>query len=545
MSKQKNNEWWKNSIIYQIYPRSFFDSDNDGIGDIPGIFSKLDHLVELGVDAVWLSPVCLSPMYDFGYDIEDYRKIDSIFGTNEDMDLLIKEAHRKNIKVIMDLVINHTSHLHPWFRESRLSRENPKSDWYVWHEGKNGRPPNNWKSAFGGSAWKWNEQRKQFYLHSFLKEQPDLNWRNPEVKKAVFEDVKYWLNRGVDGFRLDVANCYVKDINFRNNPGRMGPTPRPYDMQQHLYDRDRPETHDILKELRLVLDEYPGSMSVGEILTERPGNPGLAGSYLGKGDDELHLSFDSSWLYNKWDAEQFHKSAVKWYQALPEKGWPALCLNNHDEIRSMTKYRKGRHTGYRARVLAAMLLTLKGTPFLYYGEEIGMSNVKLKRKEIKDPVGRKYWPLHPGRDGGRSPMQWDAGPNAGFSGNKPWNRVHENYVTVNVAEQKRTEGSLFRFYKELIALRRNKRVLTEGNIQMLQDGKEGVLSYYRFGAAGEDRILVFLNFSDRKINVHTQEKGNWKIIFSTHKPLLEEYISINFNIMPYEVSVFEEVRLVK
>lgn len=545
MGKIKHSEWWKSGVIYQIYPRSFHDTDNDGIGDLPGITAKLDYLAGLGIDAVWLSPVFLSPQYDFGYDIEDYRQIDSIFGTMDDMELLIKEAHRRDIRVIMDLVVNHTSHLHPWFRKSCLSRDNDKSDWYIWHEGKNGRPPNNWKSAFGGSAWEWDSRRRQFYLHSFLKEQPDLNWRNADVKKAVFEDVKFWLNKGVDGFRLDVANCYVKDINFRNNPFRFGPTPRPYDMQDHLFDRDRPETHDILKELRLVLDEFPGRMSVGEVLVESPGNPQLAGKYLGNGDDELHLALDFSSIYNKWSAAEFCRTMFSWYDSLPEKGWPALFVNNHDQIRSMSRYYKSKQSLSRAKVLAAMLLTLKGTPLLYYGEEIGMTNVKLKRKELCDPVGRKYWPLHPGRDGERSPMQWNSGPNAGFSGNKPWIRVNENYQSVNVEVQMKDPGSVYHFYRELISLRRDRSVLTEGGIQVLQDGKDGIFSYYRLGKSGEERIVVFLNFTAKKKKIHTQEKGNWKIIFSTHKPLQEEYISINFNIMPYEVSVFEEVRLVK
>lgn len=319
--------WWKSGVIYQIYPRSFFDSNNDGIGDINGITKKLDYLAGLGIEGIWLSPVNQSPMFDFGYDISDYREIDPIFGTNGDFDNLIREVHNRNIKIIMDLVINHTSHLHSWFVESRLSRNSPKRDWYIWHNGKNEKPPNNWKSVFGGSAWEWDENTKQFYLHSFLKEQPDLNWRNPEVKEAVFQEIKFWLEKGIDGFRLDVVNCYIKDDKFRNNPFTLGPTPRPYDLQKHIFDRDRPELHDILRDFRKLLNQYSDRMSVGEIMAEFPGNPGLAASYLGNKNDELHLAFDFSFIYSKWSAGQFRDLALKWYSCVPENGWPALVLS--------------------------------------------------------------------------------------------------------------------------------------------------------------------------------------------------------------------------
>ncbi len=401
--------WWKHGVIYQIYPRSFYDTNNDGVGDLTGIMEKLDYLARLGVDAVWLSPVNTSPMFDFGYDISDFRGIDPVFGTLADCDRLITEAHRRNIKIIMDLVINHTSHLHPWFVESRSSRNNPKRDWYIWHDGKKGKPPNNWMAAFGGRAWELDEATGQFYFHSFLKEQPDLNWRNPGLRRAVFDDVRFWLDRGVDGFRLDAVSWYVKDALFRSNPFGWGPNaPRPYDLQEHIYDQNQPETHDVLKEFRKVLDEYDGRMCVGETYVASPEGARISASYLGSGTDELHLAFDFSLIFSKYGARHFRDCLARWYAALPERGWPCLVLNNHDQPRSMTRWCRGRDGEKKARVLAALLLTAWGTPFLYYGEEIGMKNGRVRRGRIQDPVGKKYWPFNKGRDPERTPMQWSA-----------------------------------------------------------------------------------------------------------------------------------------
>ncbi len=545
MKKVVRSEWWKTAVFYQIYPRSFCDTNGDGIGDLPGVTGRLDDLKSLGVDAVWLSPVFESPQFDFGYDTSDYERIDSIFGTENEMDELIEAAHKRGIRVILDLAVNHTSHWHPWFRESRSSRDNPKSNWYLWHEGRGRtfrRPPNNWKSAFGGSGWEWDRVRGQYYFHSFLKEQPDLNWRNPEVKKAVFAAVKKWLDRGVDGFRLDVANCYFKDMDHRSNPFRRGPTPRPYDLQAHLYDRDRPETHDLLRELRILLDDYPGRMMVGEILAEKPGNPGLAASYLGNGENELHLAFDFSSLFARWDAKEFHRVITDWYNAMPpDNGWPAFFFNNHDNRRSITRYAKGRATESRARVLAALLLTLRGTPFLYYGEEIGMSNVRLRRKELQDPVGRKYWPFHSGRDGARTPMQWNTRPNAGFTDGQPWIRIPENARSVNLEMQEKDMSSLYHFYRDLIAIRKESPALLDGDWTSVKDGSAGVLAYGR--KSGNQKIIVVLNFTGKPVKFHTEEHGNWKVLFSSQRPIQEEYISLNMTVHPYEVTLFEEVDL--
>jgi alpha-glucosidase len=317
-----SENWWKYGVIYQIYPRSFKDSNNDGIGDLRGILNSLDYIEWLGADALWLSPINESPMHDFGYDISDYRAIDPIFGTMSDFDLLLAEAHKRGIRIIMDLVVNHTSYKHSWFQESRMSRNNHKRDWYIWHDGREGKTPNNWVSVFGGSAWKYDSLRGQYFLHSFLEEQPDLNWRNPDVKNAIFGEVKFWLDKGVDGFRLDVVNWFVKDRKFRNNPALFG-IPQ---FQKHLFDRNRPETHDILKEFRTLLDSYPAKMSVGEVFSLPPGNPHLSAKFTGNGDDELHMAFDFSLMYRPWSARLFYRCIKKWLASIPEKGWPCHVL---------------------------------------------------------------------------------------------------------------------------------------------------------------------------------------------------------------------------
>jgi alpha-glucosidase len=408
--------WWKHGAIYQIYPRSFNDSNEDGIGDIPGIIEKLDYLKDLGVHGLWISPIYESPMHDFGYDISDYRTIDSTFGTLNDFKELIKEAHKRDIHIVMDMVFNHTSHEHAWFIESRQSRDNAKADWYVWVDGKKGKYPNNWMAAFGGHAWTWDDTRQQYYLHLFLEEQPDLNWRNDNMKRAFFDDVKFWLDLGVDGFRLDVINYIIKDEQFRHNPYFLHKTfPRRHDMQNHKHDRNRPETHGILQELRSLTNTYKDTMLVGEIYpNEGVHEPQTAASYLGNGENELHLAFNFSTIYTKFKAENFKSLLRQWYNALPEKGWPCHVMSNHDQSRAVNRLCKGKHRQNKMKILAALLLTQRGTPFIYYGEEIGMTNGTIPRNRLADPVGKKYWPLHPGRDRSRTPMQWTSGNTAAF-----------------------------------------------------------------------------------------------------------------------------------
>lgn len=484
-------DWYKEAVVYQIYPRSFKDSNGDGIGDLAGIREKIPYLKELGVDTVWLSPINTSPMLDFGYDISDYRSIDPIFGTMADFDALLAELHENKIRLMMDLVVNHSSDQHPWFIESRSSRDNPKRDWYVWHEGKEGKIPNNWQSVFGGPAWHYDKTTRSYYLHSFLKEQPDLNWRNPEVKAAVFAEIEFWLKKGIDGFRLDVVNLYFKDAAFRDNPLRLWGWryPRPYEFQTHVYDMSQPEMHPLLKDLRLLLDKY-NAASVGEVLVDFSGDPELAASYLGD-NDELHLTFDFTLLYQKWDAAAMAATLSRWFRACGDN-WPTLVFNNHDQDRSYTRYAKNHESDARAKVLAALLLTAKGTPFLYYGDEIGMKNGNIARHELRDPVGVRFWPLTVTRDVARTPMLWSSAQHAGFSAAKPWLPVNDDFRERNAATQAQDPHSILSWHRTLLDLRNRRTELRLGDWAEIPAGKD-VLAYRRSysGMASE----IYMNFS--------------------------------------------------
>ncbi len=528
------DSWWKEGVLYQIYPRSFADSNGDGIGDIPGIIGKLDYLESLGVKGIWLSPINTSPMYDFGYDVSDYRGIDPVFGTIKDFDRLIAEAHSRGIGVIMDLVMNHTSHLHPWFLESRSSRNNEKRDWYIWHPGKRGKAPNNWMASFGGSAWEWDAATESYSLHTFLPEHPDLNWRNPEMRNAMFAEISFWLDRGVDGFRLDVVNWFIKDDLFRDNPFTPSTRPRPYDLQKHIYDRNRPETHGIVREFRALLDRYPGTMSVGEVFDEKPGRHALSASYLGNGTDELHLAFDFSLIHERWNASRFLRMIEGQYGALPERGWPCFVFSNHDNRRSCSRIGGRGKKSARNRTLLTLLLTLRGTPFLYYGEEIGMSDGPVRRQEIVDPVGKRYWPFNRGRDPARTPMQWSGGPYAGFSSAVPWLPVNPEYPVLNVDRQEGDEKSLLSFTRKLIRLRREHPALARGAWEPLDTGKDGLLSYARI--EGSERIVVLLNFTGKKRELPGQ--GDLIVLNSTHRADGSAVPDRTFSVYPNEASVF-------
>jgi alpha-glucosidase len=491
--------WWQQAVMYQIYPWSFQDSYGDGIGDLPGITSRLDHLNDgtpnsLGIDAIWLSPIYISPMKDFGYDVADYCNIDPRFGTLADFDRLLEAAHRRGIRVLMDLVLNHTSDQHPWFLESRSSRLSAKRDWYHWADpGPFRGRPNNWSAVFGGSAWEWDEPTGQYYLHSFLKEQPDLNWRNPEVRQAIFDVVRFWLERGVDGFRLDAINWIGKDLTWPNNPRRMGL--RSYLRQIHRYDRDQPETHEALRALRALLKDYPDAVLVGEASSDTPGGPA---AFYGAGSDELHLVFNFRLLKSRWDAERFRRVIRKWDAAVPPGGWPTQVLSNHDQSRHYSRYGKRRDpaaAARRARAAALLLLTLRGTPFLYYGEEIGMRDVRLRYSQLRDPYTRRYWPFFTGRDPARTPMQWDDLPQAGFTGGIPWLPVSPDYPSVNVAAQRDDPHSLFSLYRRLIWLRKASPALSLGSYREIEGAPVDCLVYLREGSS--ERMLVAINFSDR------------------------------------------------
>ncbi|MCW7460962.1 alpha-glucosidase [Leptospira limi] len=510
--------WWKEAVIYQIYPRSFQDSNGDGIGDLEGIIQRLDYLAgskdSLGIDAIWLSPVYPSPMFDFGYDISDYEEIDPVFGDIQTFKRLLKEAHKRGIRIIMDLVVNHTSHLHPWFIESRSSVNSPKRDWYIWKQANHNGPPNNWLGAFGGSGWEYDKRTGEYYFHSFLKEQPDLNWRNPDVEDAIFRMMKYWLDMGVDGFRLDVVNLYVKDEFFRNNASYFMKGPRPYDKQVHTYDRDRPEMHGILRRMRKLLDSYTEKrMFVGEIMQDFPGNVLLPATYCGR-NDELHLAFNFMFLFSPWKAERFYQIVKDFESALGEDNWPNYTLSNHDFPRHITRYEKGEDTLDRAKLAACMMLTLRGTPFLYYGEEIGMKRQKVPFNKIQDPVGKRYWPFHPGRDPERIPMPWDGSETTGFTTGKPWLPLYEDSNTLNVESQKLDPNSLFFTYKKLIQIRKDRKSLRKGKLKIiLSDDKQAL--YYR-RREGKDETYIFLNFSSKPVRVSYPRKWNLnQILFSS------------------------------
>ena len=497
------------------------DTMGNGIGDLQGIIEKLDYLNDgtansLGIDAIWFCPFFVSPDLDFGYDVADYCAIDSCYGTRQDFDRLLKEAHKRNIKIILDLVLNHTSDEHEWFKESRSTRDNPKRDWYIWRDGREprNRPPNNWKNNFFGSAWTWDDKTGQYYLHSFLKEQPDLNWFNPEVREAVYKVIRFWLDLGVDGFRLDVAHCYCQDEEFRDNPSvfhrlkrirRDRFWDRPLvvsvfqmlelpELQDKIYSRHHPETHKILKEFRKILDEYPDKTSVGEVNSE---NPDIVASYYGEKNDELHMNFYFALAQCRWKAGAFRRSVERWESNLPASAWPAYTFSNHDIMRAISHYGQRGQENKRARLLAMLLLTLRGTPFIYYGEEIGMKEAKLPRAALRDPVGIKWFPFYRGRDGARTPMQWTGGKNAGFTTAQPWLPVGPEVEMRNVAVQEKDPDSLLSFYKRTIHLRRSLPALQAGSYTSITAGVAKDCYFY-MRELGDVRLLVALNFSNGK-----------------------------------------------
>jgi len=507
--------WWEDCVVYQIYPRSFQDSNHDGVGDIQGIIQRLDYLKSLRIDALWLSPIFLSPMADFGYDISSYREIDPIFGTLADVEQLLEEAHKRNLKVLFDLVLNHTSNMHPWFQESRQSKDTEKADFYIWSY----TIPNNWYAAFGGKAWSYDSTRKQYYLHSFLPEQPDLNWRNPDVVDAVFGEIRFWLEKGVDGFRLDVINCIVKDDTLRNNPRILGSRPRPYDMQRHIFDRNRSETHQKLKMLRKLMDEYGERVLVGEIMVELPGEPELAASFLGRYRDELHLSFDFTLAATPFKAVRWKIVAKRWYEAVGKHRIPTWVLNNHDLSRF---YSREGESEAKAKLAALFLCTQRGAIFMYYGEELGLPDSKISRLQLHDPLGKKYWPFHPGRDPERGPMVWSIGEGNGFSTAAPWLPFAKASNRYSVENQELEESSMLHHYRVLLALRKDDDTLRRGLTSFVDTSNVHILAYCR-EHEGQQR-LILLNFSKRRQTVDLPSFAlknlSCTLVFSTHPTLL-------------------------
>ena len=481
--------WWRGGVFYQIYPRSFADSDGDGIGDLRGITAHLDHVAELGVDAIWLSPFQASPQDDFGYDVSDYRAVDPLFGTLADFDALLARAHALGLRVIMDQVISHTSDRHAWFAESRQDRVNPRADWYVWAEPRpDGTPPNNWLSVFGGGAWQWEPRRMQYYLHNFLASQPDLNLHNPPVLDAIEGELAFWLERGVDGFRLDTANFYLHDPLLRDNPPRpdalrgTGDTPmsNPYAWQSHVYDRSRPENLAVLRRLRRLTDRYPERMMVGEIACDL-GVLRIA-EYCAS-PDLLHTGYSFDLLGPVFSAGHVRRS-VEAFFAEPGNGWPAWALSNHDVVRVATRWGDG--SPACVRLLLALLLTLPGTPFLYEGEELGLPQAELAFEDLRDPYGIAFWPAFKGRDGCRTPMPWTAEPD-GFSTGEPWLPLSPAHLPLAVSEQAGDPASTLSFARAFLRLRRATPALRSGLARFL-DAPEPVLAFRR-----EPDVLVVLN----------------------------------------------------
>jgi alpha-glucosidase len=477
--------WWKSGIIYQVYPRSFQDSDGDGVGDLKGIVQRLDYLSWLGVDIIWISPIYPSPMADFGYDISDYCGIDALFGTLADFDQLLEFAHNRGLRVILDFVPNHTSDRHPWFLESRASRTSSKRDWYIWADpSPDGGLPNNWMSQFGGSAWTLEPITGQYYLHSFLREQPDLNWRNPAVQEAMFDVLRFWLDRGVDGFRVDAIWLLIKDDQFRNNPPNQAYRPTQSDINRTLsvYNSDRPEIHALIANMRALLDHYHNRVLIGEIYLPFD----RLVTYYGENLAGAHLPFNFALIHAAWNAEAIADLIRDYESALPIGGWPNWVLGNHDQPRIAVRVGAA-----QARIAGMLLLTLRGTPTMYYGDELGIARVEVPPELVKDPWEKNEPGLGVGRDPSRTPMQWDASRNAGFSSGQPWLPLEPNCNAHNVQLLSSDPQSILSLYRELIAIRRAHPALKLGRARVIGDD-DNVLTYER--TASGQRIVVALNF---------------------------------------------------
>ncbi|HET7496454.1 MAG TPA: alpha-amylase family glycosyl hydrolase [Candidatus Limnocylindrales bacterium] len=536
------DDWWRNGIVYQIYPRSFADSNGDGTGDLAGIEGKLDYLDALGVDAIWLSPIYPSPGRDVGYDVSDHTAVDPRFGTEADFDRLVAAAHDHGIRVILDLVMNHTSDQHPWFQASRAARDGPYADWYLWRDpagvDADGRPipPNNWLSWFGGSAWQWDEPRRQFYLHTFLVEQPELNWRNPEVEAAQFAMVRGWLDRGVDGFRLDVFNAFLKHPELLANPEIEGATL--WARQRHLYDRDQPDFPDLIARFRAILDERPGRMSVGELFASEAERAVALTT-------ERHMVFDWALLAAPWSAETYGDAIWLRESMFGDERWLANVLSNHDQSRQASRLAASAgivDTDAVARAAAVVLLTIRGTPFLYYGEEIGLRDVMVPDDEIIDPPARRalvdpefeWW----NRDQCRAPMPWTAEAGHGFTTGRPWLRFGDDAVTRNVAAQQDDPDSVLSTYRRLIELRRGHEALRSGTLRLVDTGNLDVLAWNR--RSDGERILVVANFAvePRSVAMPEATDGRWVAIGGSSVDPSEPGPDGHLELRPIEAVIF-------
>jgi len=495
-------------VIYQVYPRSFFDANGDGVGDIPGIIAKLDYIAGLGCDAIWLSPVFLSPMKDFGYDVEDYREIDQSFGTLADFDQLVEAVHGRGLKLIIDQVYSHSSNRHAWFEESRQDRTNPKADWYVWADPKpDGTAPNNWLAAFGGIAWAWEPRRRQYYLHNFLPEQPDLNLTNPEVQDAILDVARFWLERGVDGFRLDVANLYCHDPLLRDNPpSGKADAHRPHEMQLHLHDRSRPENLEFLRRLRQLLDSYPDRMAVAELFTDHPAE--RTAEYTGAGD-LLHTAYNFALLGERFGSVYIRDTVQEHLEKGPNS-WPSWAFSNHDRKRVVSRWSFNNEPKGRAKLLLALLTCLPGTPFLYQGEELGLTESDVPFERLRDPDGIAFWPENKGRDGCRTPIPWRSeAPFAGFSTAEPWLPADPLHKALAVDLQEKDPDSVLNFTKAWLAWRREHPALIGGSIQFLTL-PEPILGFIR--ADENEALLMLFNLgNDATIQPCPELRGGYSV----------------------------------
>jgi alpha-glucosidase len=495
-------QWWQNAVFYEIYPRSFADSNNDGVGDLNGITSKLGYLHELGVDAIWITPCFPSPQVDFGYDVSDYEAIDPMYGTMKDFDRLVSEAKKHNIRVLLDFVVNHTSDQHKWFLDSRSSKTSQYRDWYIWRDGKGDQPPNNWQSEFGVPAWTFEKKTGQYYYHYFYPEQPDLNWRNPAVKDAMLEVTRFWYKRGVSGFRLDAVDTLFEDPKLTDNPPSSGKDKFGRPNFARVNNTKLPEVHDVLQDLRKIADQYDAVL-IGETWTK---DISELKEYYGEHSNELQMPMDLMFgTVNKLSAPEFRRQIAAVDQA---GGWPVFVISNHDIDRSYNRYGDGKNNDQIAKLMAAFYLTLRGTPIMYYGEELGMENNNPKRKEdVKDPQGVTGWPGEKGRDGERTPMQWSDAKNAGFSDAKPWLPVPLSYKTHNVATESQDSNSVLNVYRQVLAMRHKEPALVKGTYTALNEDDPNVLAYLRKDQ--DEVILVMLNMSNtpHKIKLNLEAVG--------------------------------------
>ncbi len=535
-SNSDSHNWWKKAVFYELYPRSFGDSNGDGIGDLNGITRHLDYLNQLGVDAIWITPCFPSPQVDFGYDVSDYENIDPMYGPLNDFDRLQQEAHKRGIRIILDLVVNHTSDQHAWFKDSRSSRSSAKRDWYIWRDGRGpGQPPNNWTSTFAGPAWQWDDKTKQWYYHYFYVQQPDLNWRNPAVKQAIYDTSAWWYQRGVAGFRLDAVDTLYEDPKLTDNPILPGKNAYGDSIEDEIHNKKLPEVHDALKGLRAVADKYDAVL-IGETWTS---NIDELKAYYGQHDNELQMPMDFMFMkVDKLSPPEFRRQidAIE-----GSGGWPVFVISNHDNVRSYNRYGDGVHNDAIAKLMGAFYLTLRGSPIMYYGEELGMENNDPKRREdVKDPIGRRGWPKEKGRDGERTPMQWNTTPNAGFTTGKPWLPVPPSFKTHNVVSELKDPNSVLSIYKKVLALRHTDQALTEGDYIALNASDEHVMSYLRRyqGRA----VLVVLNMSAQPQSASFdlgaqgfQSKQAQTLITTAGKPVSVDLKTVSLR--PFEVFI--------